>query len=134
MLPLSRDDDRRPQAQDPPVEHDVTRLTADRLEGALASDSSARPEAVRHLQHYVSLLRQPIPAGRPRIPHGRFLCKLQLGDGRWDLRERELERLPAPGEELCFDDGTTWVVARTEDLARARGPATPRPMVVCLAA
>ncbi len=116
------------------MDPDLTRRTAERLEGALAASAKAQPEAVQHLQQYISMLRQPLPGGRPRIPYGRFLCKLQHGDGRWDVRERELERLPARGEELSFDDGTTWVVDHTEDLARARGPATPRPVVVCLAA
>ncbi len=122
------------RAHDPPVENDVTRRTADRLEGALAASDRAEPGAVWHLQQYVSMLRLPQPAQNPRLPLARFLCKLQLHDGRWDLRERELERLPNPGEELSFADGTTWVVDRTDDVSRARGPAASRPIVVCLAA
>lgn len=116
------------------MDPDFAQRTADRLEGALAASTQAEPEALKHLKEYVSMLRQPLPAGRPRVPFGRFLCKLQHDDGRWDVQERELERPPSPGEALRFEDGTTWIVDRTEELLRARGPATPRPVVVCLAA
>jgi hypothetical protein len=121
------------------VGHDARICNADQLEqslsrqraaiGEMADDEqrSRRTEAVARLGNYVGMLRD---AEAPLRTIGAFSFKLELNDGRWDVEELNMPKVPRVGDVLSFH-GTTWRV-RASQLVKPRPAGRPaREVFVC---
>ncbi len=85
--------------------------------------------AIEHLAEYAAMLRalveRPSAAPEPAGPaSARYLLKLELADGRWDLVERNLPERPRPGTLVNLSSCGAWQV-RGSALVFAATPRKP---------
>jgi hypothetical protein len=66
--------------------------------------------AIAHLADYAALLRTTAAADHAATDADRYLLKLELADGRWDLIERPLPARPHPGLVLDLAACGAWQV------------------------
>lgn len=138
-LPPSRDDGRTPfRPITVRVEaYDRTARNADELDRLIAAVpadvAGAKPETVAQLESYIALLREaaPPPLAAVPPPRQRLMLKVEFGDGRWDVTERELEELPAVGDSVRLADGRMSRVREIQTVLSGRTRKPPRPIVVC---
>jgi hypothetical protein len=112
---------------------------ADHLDQYLAATArddavdSSRAEAVAHLDAYVNLLRETLSSALEGVPAPprRMMLKLEFDDGRWDITEDEVTRMPSVGDSLRLADGRLTRVREIQRVLSGRSCKPPRTILVC---
>lgn len=102
-----------------------------RLAG-LESDSERqrRQEALRHIEGYAELLREPAVAVMQREPV-RYCFKLVFPDGSWSVGEKQLAGRPHEGDVVLFDGYGGWRVEASQTVGVRPAGKPPRELFVC---
>jgi len=92
--------------------------------------------AIEHLAEYAAMLRALVerPSAPPEASEpasARYLLKLELGDGRWDLVESNLPERPRPGTLLNLSACGAWQVRGSAFLFAAPPRKPPYEYFVC---
>jgi hypothetical protein len=92
--------------------------------------------AIAHVAEYAALLRRSAePTGRRLASgiaqYGRYLLKLELPDGRWDLVEAQLDLPPSLGSVIDVTSLGTWEVRRSELVKSKPSRKSAREFFVC---
>jgi hypothetical protein len=113
----------------------AVRASAQVLWGADA-DRAMHVAAIEHLAEYAAMLRalveRPAAAAEASEPTlARYLLKLELADGRWDLVERNLPERPRPGTLLDLCSCGAWQVRDSAFVFAATPRKPPYEYFVC---
>lgn len=113
----------------------AVRASAQVLAGA-GADRAMHLGAIEHLAEYAAMLRglveRPSAAPEARDPtSARYLLKLELGDGRWDLVESNLPERPRPGALLNLSACGAWQVRGSAFVFAATPRKPPYEYFVC---
>jgi len=92
------------------------------------------PEAVAHLDAYVSLLREAPSIAPPHsVPASvrRVMVKLEFDDGSWDITEGDVEERPSVGDSVRLADGRISRFREVTTVFSGRSRKPPRTIAVC---
>ena len=113
----------------------AVRASAQVLPGADA-DRAMHVSAIEHLAEYAAMLRGLVerPSAAPEASEpasARYLLKLELADGRWDLVESNLPERPGPGTLLNLSACGAWQVRGSAFVFAATPRKPPYEYFVC---
>jgi len=121
---------------------DFSKRNADALERALAArrreldgvdeDVRARREsALKAIEGYTALLREPVEQTIPSISPSRYCFKLVFPDGRWSLGEKQLAAAPREGDVIEIDGYGDWRIQGSQSVGVRPAGKPPREFFVC---
>jgi hypothetical protein len=124
------------------VGQDFSKHNADALERALAArrlelhgvdeDVRARREfALKAIEGYTALLREPAGQTRPNLNPNRYCFKLVFPDGRWSLDEKQLAAVPQEGDVIEIDGYGDWRIQGSQSVGVRPAGKAPREFFVC---
>ena len=121
---------------------DFSKHNADALERALAArrrelsgvdeDVRARREsALKAIEGYTALLREPAEQTTPSLSPIRYCFKLVFPDGRWSLDEKQLAAEPREGDVIEIDGYGDWRIQSSQSVGVKPSGKPPREVFVC---
>ena len=106
---------------------DFSRREAGRVKDE--QERSRHTEAIAQFSRYIDLLREAtLPSD------ALYSFKLEFGDGRWNLAEKELEASPHVGDSVEFESGRRWRVRGSQVVQSGPARNRPREFFVCIPA
>ena len=121
---------------------DFSRQNADALERALAARRrelpgvaenvrARRESALKAIEGYTALLREPVDQTRPTLTLVPYCFKLVFPDGRWSRDEKQLSADPREGDVIEIDGYGDWRIQGSQSVGVRPAGKPPREFFVC---